>query len=154
MIESLLQAVASIKARLDRLEGKSYGGRWVNWTPTVTQGVAVAVTVTEAKYCIIGKIGTAYCKLAVTGAGTSGGGITVSGQPAAMQPALVGDNTVIGTGMVLKSGVANYVGAVVPISATQWKLLAHAQGDYVGSQPTFALANGDKIAFTATFRVA
>lgn len=155
MIEQLLQAIASIKARLDRLEGKSYGGRWVDWTPTVTQSGAVTVTVTEAKYCLIGKVCHIYAKLAITGTGTGANAITVGATPVAAQPAVAaGEGMVHGQAWVQDAATANYYGLAVNSSAADWIFVDTNTRGYIGTNPNFALANTDKIFFSATYRVA
>ncbi len=155
MIEALLRTVRAIEDRLDRLERHSRGGRWVDWTPTLAQSGAVAATVTEAKYCLIGKVCHIYARLAVTGAGTGNNTIVIGGIPAACSLAYsAGAETFpVGVGIVVDTGSARRVGAVCPIDANdlfiQWY-----DGAYIGSgSANFALANGDFVGFTASWRV-
>lgn len=126
---------------------------WTDWTPTVTQSGAVTVTVTEAKYSIIGDVCHIYAKLAVTGTGTANNAIVIGGQPAAAQPAVTGITP--GTGTVSDSGIGTYPGLLQLVGATDFRLLdtTGAAYDYIGISPNFALANGDTIEFSATYRV-
>lgn len=126
---------------------------YTNWTPTITQGVAVSVTVTEAVYSIIGETCHVQVKLAVTGAGTAGQQIVIGGMPTVAQPALFGAGVVAGTAHVLDSGTTNHTGDLMATSATQFKILVDENDDYLGATPSFALASGDTIGFSATYRV-
>lgn len=127
---------------------------WQDWTPTVDQAGAVAVTVSEAKYTLLGLAVRLYCRLAVTGAGTGNNVIIVAGIPTAIRLAYTGTDYCLGSAVILDSGIAYYHAGVVPQSATSVKFAADAQGNYVGAAPNFALANGDSISFTATYRIA
>lgn len=127
---------------------------WADWTPTVTQSVSVTVTVTEAKYAIIGKVCHIYAKLAVTGAGTAGNGIQVDGVPAAAQSAVTGTRFVVGVFAIADSGTTDYAGSVLATAAGQFKFLSDGNGDYQGVAPSWALANNDTINFSATYRIA
>lgn len=51
------------------------------WTPNVTQGVSVTVTVTYARYIRLGRLVICFFSLAVTGAGTAGQPISVGTLP-------------------------------------------------------------------------
>lgn len=155
MIEQLLAAIRDLTRRVGRLETQGGAGRWVDWTPTVTQGVGVAVTVAEAKYCIMGKVCHINALLAVTSGGTSGGHIIIGSIPLAAQPAMPpsGNSPPFGNGHV-SSGGTNYLGMVYASAATQFRMWDPGTRAIVGSNPAFALANGNTINFTAAYRVA
>src|SRR5512138_2983596 len=83
-------------------ELQRYCGDWAAWTPTVTQSGAVTVTVTYARYCLVGKVCHVQARLAVTGSGTETNAIVIGGQPAAIQPRYSGASVyVLGTAYVL-----------------------------------------------------
>jgi hypothetical protein len=125
------------------------------WTPTVTQGVGVAVTVTAASYRIVGKICHTEVILKVTGAGTGGVLIIIGGQPAIIQPTnILAEFLPIGICGVFDVGTAFYYGFVTPQTATDWRLRDSNTQNHMGVNPNFALANGDYINFTATYLVA
>lgn len=118
---------------------------WQDWTPTVDQGGAVAVTVTFARYAVLGDTVHIRGELAVTGAGTGGNNIIIGGLPGALSPAYVtGD---VGTFRVLDAGTAHYVGVLIIASATTFFGRAHNNGSPIGTTPSFALAAGDVIYF-------
>lgn len=128
-------------------------GIWTDWIPTVTQGVSVTKTTTEAKYAVIGKTCHLYAKIAITGAGTAGQIITIGGIPTAAQiTASVGST--IGIGKVLDSATANYVGEIENTSTSTLVIVPHGLTSGVGITPSFALASGDAIGFSATYRIA
>lgn len=127
-------------------------GKAQNWTPTVTQSGAVAVTVTTARYSISGDICHVQVLLAITGSGTSGNAIIIGGQPAAIQPANTG-GIVMGSVRILDTGTAFYVGSVVAVGATDFRFYTDGTANYVGISPAFGLANGDSISFQASYEI-
>lgn len=130
-------------------ELQRYCGDWADWTPVVTQGAATpTLTVTEAKFILVGKVCHIYAKLTITSAGAAAV-FSIGGQPAAAQPALVA--TPIGVGLFYDADPSgNYFGIIYALTATDWRFF----DTHDRISPTQALANGDGIAFTATFRVA
>jgi hypothetical protein len=122
---------------------------WTDWTPTVTQGVAVTITVNEAKYCIIGKVCHYYADISIKGPGTSGNDIVISGLPAAARPAWLGAIPVGPARMVDANPGTLYVGALIIISATTFKVSVDRMGQ-AGTNPNFALADGDDLRFSGT----
>lgn len=77
-------AIMGLLARLDRLERAAdrnngeVAGPWTAFTPTLTQGVAVGVTVNRARYRTLGKTAHLEVQLTVTGAGTAANPVIVS----------------------------------------------------------------------------
>ena len=129
---------------------------WSTWTPTVTQSGAVAATVTRARYKIVNKICHTEVSLAATAAGTGANDIVIGGQPAAIQPAY-SEGTYgfpIGIGTVVDAGAAVYGGILLALTATTFVILYPSSNLRIGTNPNFALANGDFIFFTATYEVA
>lgn len=153
MIEALVRAVREVERRLERLEAQERYGGWVDWTPTVNQGGAVACTVVEAKYCLIGKVCCVQAKIGITGSGVAGNSIQISGQPTVIQPALASGYQPIGVCFALDAGVNVYFGSLIAFSGISWSLTCDTTGGFVGENPNFALANGDGIQFTALYRV-
>lgn len=128
-------------------------GKGQDWTPTVTQLGAVAVTVTFARYFIVGEVAIVQVRLVATAAGTAGNAIVIAGQPAVIQPVNAG-TSVIGSAMVLDQGTAFYAGALVAIGVTDWEImLGDGRGAYLGASPSFALANTDVITFQAAYEI-
>jgi len=130
------------------------GSAWNTWTPTVDQGGAVAATVTRARYKVVNKICYTEVSLAVTAAGVAANNIVIAGQPAAIQSAYNQAAFPIGVGSVTDTGTAWYGGLLVANGATSWVVLDPSTGNFIGTNPNFALANGDFILFTATYEVA
>jgi len=126
---------------------------WVTFTPTVTQGVAVAATVTYARYWLTNNTVIVQVAFAITGAGTNGIAIVISGFPAAIQPVNAAADSVIGVGIIRNSGTAFYHGAMIRFGVNDFRFLAHNTVNFIGGNPTFALANNDKISFQASYEV-
>lgn len=125
------------------------GAAWVDYTPTLTQGVTVTKTIQSAKYCQIQKLLIVNVALNVTSAGTSNVGIYV-GLP--INP-LSTDNS-YGAGFVYDaSSNALYHSTVNGQSSSTIQFL-YQTGSPVGQNPTFALASGDIIRFTIAYEVA
>ncbi len=126
---------------------------WENWSPTVTQGVSVAVTVDFCRYRRIGYSCRVAARLVVTGAGTNASAIVIGGQPAAATPRFEGNACQIGTAFVLDSGTINYVGALSAQDFVGWQIMLDQAGNWLGANPAFALANNDIITFEAEYEV-
>ena len=124
---------------------------WQDWTPTITQSGNVTVTVNYARYVVLAQSVIVRAKLTVTGSGTAGNAVVIGGIPTAIQPANSGGLSIIGIGNIQDSGTAQYVGALWANTASDWRLIAHNQTNFVGVTPSFALANGDIIGFQAAY---
>ena len=149
MIDDLIRRIDRLERRLDGLV-QPERPRWVDWTPTVDQDGAVAVTVTVGRYMILGDLAVVQCDLDVTAAGTAGNAIIIQGQPTAIQSANHG-SIVLGIATVNDAGTAAYVGALISNGATEWRIRAHNTTGSVGVDPNFALANGDAIRLSAAY---
>jgi hypothetical protein len=151
--DNMLNMLTDIVRRLERLERlESPAKTYTDWTPTVTQSGSVAVTVNEAKYSLVGKVCHIYAKLTVTGSGTITNAIVIGGLP--VDSADTNVDSCKGSFMLKDIAAAYYVGSLVIASASTCKLLTDGSGDYVGITPNFALASGDLISLSATYRVA
>lgn len=127
-------------------------GRWVDWTPTVTQGVAVTLTVDYARYMLLDQSVVTVVNLDITSAGTNGSAIVIGGVPTIIQPAETGLVDVIGNGIInTVAPVVNHHGALISVGVSDWRFVADGSSNYVGFNPAFALANTDKISFQASY---
>jgi hypothetical protein len=130
---------------------------WTNWTPTVSQsGSSVSCTVTEAKYAVMDKVCHIYADIEITGSGSSAGdaAVAIGGIPSAVQPAHYDSHFAVGSGLVLDAGTASVGAQLIAVTASTFKFLGYNVGNYVGLVPNFALANGDQITLTGTYRIA
>lgn len=150
-IEQMARVIRNLEQRVERLEAQETTLRWVDWTPTVTQSGAVAVTVTLARYAIFGKLATTVVYLSITGAGTGGNAIVIGGQPVLIQVASAVSGLAIGSAWVEDSGTQYFAGTLCAIGATDWRIMINGTDNYLGANPNFALANGDKIRFVAVY---
>ena len=128
---------------------------WQSWTPAITQGVAVTSTIQEATYKISNSNEvTAVFKITATSAGTGGSIITVN---LPINAAWSADYSSIGNAIIYDLNLTNgYICSAV-LRATTTISFASWNGtnatNYFGAQPNLALANGDLIAATITYRI-
>lgn len=148
----LIKQISRLQRQVNGLV-KPEVGRWADWTPTVTQGVAVTRTIEYARYYTSGPLVVLQAKLNVTSGGTSGSAIVIAGVPAAIAPINVSGTaiSVIGTIDIQDTSVAQYIGALVAFGANDLRGTAHLNTGYIGQNPTFALANTDVISFMAAY---
>lgn len=126
-------------------------GRWITWTPTIDQGGAVTLTVTYARYTILGNIATMMGFLAITGAGVAGNAISIQSIPAIIAPVNLGAAGTIGVGLVSEAGVTVHVGSLIANGVSDFRIIADQNGNVVGITPSFALASGDAVSFQAVY---
>ena len=129
------------------------GAGWVNYTPTLTQGVTVTKTISSARYCQINKLVVGTINLAITSSGTSGSLIQV-GLPLT---AVSGASTAIGS-FVLVGGPSHYgqiVGSALNYSSTTVSgFLEGGTSNWAGISPSYQLLNGDGIQISFSYEVA
>lgn len=124
---------------------------WQSWTPTVMQLGAVTVTVTFARYLVMGQMVMLEAVLNVTGAGTVGNAIVIGGLPAAIRPVNAISNVhVLGTMNIADASAGlHFIGALVHAGVDSMQGIRDNTGVFIGAG--FALANGDTIGFNATY---
>ena len=129
-------------------------GRWVDWLPTVDQNGAVAAIVTFARYIVISDLVTLTARLDVTGTGTAGNDIFISGIPTAIQPINFSPSNVSAGSGIIKDNApvfTFYPGTVNLAAADDIRIVGWAQTGFVGTTPSFALALADTISFTVSY---
>lgn len=130
---------------------------WTNWTPTVYQSTtSVSLTVTEAKYCLVGKVCHIYAVIAITGTGVDAYPVRIFNIPAAAVCAEP-SGMIVGVGWVYdSSGSVIYIGACQfnTTDGNHFRIQASGYLSGVGGTPSFALANGDTVRIHATYRIA
>lgn len=149
-ITDLIRQVNELQAQVDDLVKPEVPG-WADWTPTVTQSVSVAATIIYARYITIGRLVLVECRLAITGTGTAGNAILVDGIPAAIAPVHSGNQAdARGTFIIFDASVGWYTGSLYPNSNSNIAFKIDG-GTIVGINPNFALANTDRIGFSAAW---
>jgi len=143
----LIKQITRLQRQVDSLI-KPEVGRWVDWTPTVTQGVAVAVTVNYARY-VLGNTVHIEANVTCTSGGTAANIIVIGGFPTAIQPLRTGDVSIIGSAVV--NSATNYHVALLSTSAGAWRMLDSGSTNYFGINPALTLANGTIISLVATY---
>jgi hypothetical protein len=140
------QAQAIRGADLERFQDEVF--RYRDWTPTVTQSGAVAVTIGEARYCRIGNLVVATAYLTPTGAGTSGQPIVIGGLPFTLPAGAFRHH---GTIQVRDAGTAYYVGVLRRNDDTSLVGIVDGAAAAIGQSPSFALAADDDISVQITY---
>lgn len=150
LYQELVKQINNLQKQVDALV-KPEVGRWMDWTPTITQNGAVAADVTLAKYIISDNVIDAQVVLSVTGAGTAGQIIHIAGIPSAIAPTA---GTILGTVLILDiSLVLVYVGVVYANGVNDLIFYAHNSGAAMGTTPNFGLANGDVIYLNMMWKI-
>jgi hypothetical protein len=155
MNDELFRRLTQLERRLQELErSKPEVGRWVDWTPTVTQSGSVTFTITFCRYIVQDNVVNIRGRLAITSAGTGNNNIVIGAVPAAIAPANA--QNIMGGIRVTDTGTADYVGALLWNSSTEFVGQVHSTGatTFIGVSPNFALASGDIIGFFAVYEKA
>jgi len=124
------------------------GAAWVDYTPTLTQGVTVTKTVTQARYCQFQKTIIGQVLLNATSGGT-GGTLVVIGLPFAVRTG----NPLVGSGYIYDASTnvmynLTFAGSGAGVSGY------YQTGNQWGNSPNIALANGDQIAIQFSYEIA
>lgn len=153
VLQQLAGEIATLKREIAKLKLMEVPAVtvWTGWTPSVTQGVSVTATVVFARYAIIQDTVHLQVSLTITSGGTGGSTIGIGDLPADI--ANSDTFSAIGTAIVRDTGTATYPALVSGVSATVIRFISTSStaGNYVGANPSFALANTDNIVFTATY---
>lgn len=120
---------------------------WIDYVPTLTQGVTLSKTLTYAKYQRIGRTIYVQVSLTITSAGTSGQAIEI-GVPV---PTVTG-SPMAGSFRYVDSGVGVYVGTTIGWSTSVVRL--SVAPDNLGSNPSLAAANTDQLQIAITYEAA
>ena len=143
VIERLVDEVVALRSRVAHLESLEMpsAGAWTAFTPTVTQGVGVTISVTYARYCVIGKLVLVQFRLGIQSAGTAGNAIVVNGLPVAAKNS---GNNEDACGSAIHTGIAgsNYAMTPLLLASTSISFIASGGSSYFGIGPAVTLANG------------
>lgn len=152
MIEELVKQVNSLQKQIDALV-KPETGRWLDWTPTLTQGAAITITITYARYIVTEKTVTTMGLLAATSAGTAANVMQIGNIPTIITPKNTGIYAAIGVFLYFDTGSAtpHYNAILTAQSSTTFRALGDASTSWFGQSPAITIANGDQIGFLATY---
>jgi hypothetical protein len=127
------------------------GAAWVDYTPTLTQGVTVSKTTVVARYCQIQKTIIAQIVLGITSSGTSGSQVRVGLPIAATNDRPVGSFLCTGG----PSHYGNKVGmAITNSTTTVGGFVQDGISNWFGVNPAFQLLNGDGLNLIITYEAA
>lgn len=146
----LIKRINDLQRQVDSLI-KPEVGRWVDWTPAVTQLGAVTITINFARYKVENDLVTLESVLNVTGTGTIANAIQIGGLPTAIRPINAVSNLhTIGTMNVIDTTAGlHFIGALVYAGIDSMQGIRDNTGAFIGQ--AFALANGDFIGFNAFY---
>jgi hypothetical protein len=129
------------------------GGVWTDYTPTLVQSSAVTKTVVLARYFQFQKLVIVTIVMNVTGSGVGANGVTI-GLPVAARTM---NNQIVGSGYIFDNGGVGpqftYTCSASLSTTTSFNCLYNA-GSPWGSNPSYALASGDQLAFVLTYEAA
>jgi hypothetical protein len=148
------------ESNTDRIYSWS-GSAWVltgglgageTWTPTVTQGVGVSVTVNRAAYTKMGRRVSGECHLTCTSSGTSSTDVSVT----IPLPRAAAINHAIGTGYFIDSGTGNVFPVVAYLNGVSSMAFMRTAVDgtsavYLGSSGLTQLTSGDTISISINY---
>lgn len=124
------------------------GATWVDYTPTLVQGVTVTKTVAQARYCQIQKTIIGQLVINVTSAGT-GGTIVDIGIPFAVRT----NNALLGSGYIYDAST-NIIYNVSLVGSGSKMSGFYQTGNFWGNSPSLALAASDQIALQFSYEIA
>ena len=128
------------------------GAAWETYTPTLTQGVAIAKTVNYARYCQIQTTVIVEVLLTTT-AGGLGGAIIVS-FPSGLTPVTLGETRAVGSFLIRDTGTAYYSGTCIANTSGFYGLAYGSTSNMGNNTPAFTIISNDQISISVTYEVA
>ena len=127
---------------------QSIGAAWVDYTPTLTQGVTVTKTVVQARYCQFQKTIIGQVLLNVTSAGTAATAVAI-GLPFAVRTG----TPMVGSGYIYDANTnvmynCTFIGNASIINGF------YQTGFNFGVSPAITLATSDQIAINFSYEIA
>lgn len=135
----------------------SPNGSWATWTPIVEQGGSTPTLAanTNTRYEKSGKTVVAAASMTMSSAGSAGNDIICS---IPVNAAFSLTYLPIGQFIYVRSGIICYTGNVEVDSSqpgfVRFMVNGNASPVYIGSAPSFAVANNDVLGFTVTYQAA
>lgn len=124
------------------------GAAWVDYTPTLTQGVTVTKTVSQARYCQFQKTIIGQLSLSVTSAGTAATAVAI-GLPIAVQTG----TPMVGSGYIYDASTNVIYNCTFSGNASIINGL-YQTGFNFGVSPAITLAAGDQLAIQFSYEIA
>lgn len=144
MNEDLIRKANRLQIQIDNLV-KPETGRWLDWTPTVTQDGNVPVTVNIARYVVlVPNFVKLEAQVTMTGSGGSASIIVIGNLPIPVKN--TGLRIPHGTFIIENTGTSFSNGNLNANISTEFRLFFSA-----GVSPGFTLAPGDRIGIQASY---
>lgn len=140
--------IRALEAELDIIKMRSRGYSWGTWTPTLTQGVSVAATV-SGQYTQIGKLVVVSFAIVATAAGTAANRVAIGGMPGSA----VGVNRVFGGADIQDAGTRNIHAAMYMQASGVFWMIENNMADVVGIASSYTVASGDTITGFGVYQV-
>lgn len=144
----------TVQDALESLDGQF---TYANYTPTISQSATVTTSALYARYIHIGKFVQAYGYAVVSSAGTTNQPVqvTLPATASSVYNVSVLDN-LLGPGMVADTGTIwnPVLCALRGTGAIGFVKSYDANESWVGQNPNFALASGDRIGWNITYEAA
>lgn len=126
------------------------GAAWVDYTPTLTQGVTVNKTISYARYCQIQKTVIVQVYLVATSAGTAATEVVI-GLPITATGTTGRTN---GTGFIFDASAGVMYNTSSWLNTTSSVKFFYQTGFGWGFSPNIALATSDQLSFTFIYEAA
>jgi len=126
------------------------GAAWVDYTPTLTQGVAVTKTIINARYCQFQKTVIVQAKVIATSAGTAGQGVLI-GLPITARSS---NSTISGIFTFYDASANTFYPCGGQLDANNAIGGFFNSGFYFGTGPAITIATNDQIQISITYEVA
>ena len=130
---------------------QSIGAAWVDYTPTLTQGVTISKTVVQARYCQFQKTIIGQFVLNTSSAGTAGVAVSI-GLPFVVRTA----QPMVGFGYIYDASTnLQYNCTFLPTTGGGQTISGFYQtGNFWGISPNLAIAASDQIAVQFSYEIA
>lgn len=127
------------------------GAAWVDYTPTLTQGVTVTKTVVQARYCQFQKTIIGQVLLNVSSAGTAGSAVAI-GLPFAVRSG----QPLVGYGYIYDANVNTMYNCTFVASSSGASTVGgfYNAGNFFGVTPAVTLATSDQIVVNFSYEIA
>jgi hypothetical protein len=126
------------------------GAAWVDYTPTLTQGVTVTKNISNARYCQIQKTVFVQVYLIATSAGTAANIVKI-GLPIA---ARTGNSSTTGIAQLYDASTNIVYVASAYLDSTSACAFLYQTGNPFGVSPAITLASSDQLQINLTYEVA
>lgn len=160
MMEDLIRDLTKLQKQVDNLVKPEVpiipalfdpaASLWQTWTMTITQGVTVTHTPTFVRYFRLGDLVVAAARTSITGTGTAGSAILITGMPTRVS-AHATSTSAAGVGVVRVVTALTYHECTVIFGGTGLAFVDGSSNNFLGANPNIQLVSGWTIGFTVAY---